>query len=228
MFITSSVATNVPFLLRKQAALKMSAIMRKYEIGVLEESDESPLSPSFYDWSSDFYPVLKKRVCDVLKDKGLDRRGGGGGIHVKAVCLLVIFWSSLSGMCLTSGYLIPLLCCVIMGLAASFIGTCIQHDGSHGAFSNHLWLNKAAGWTLDMIGASAFTWEVQHMLGHHPYTNLLDVAGFGGTQDGDGVGDDIEVRRLYPVLLCCSTSPPHPHIIHRFAHKPSLRSPTAL
>ena len=33
------------------------------------------------------------------------------------------------------------------------------------------------GWTLDMIGASAFTWEIQHMLGHHPYTNLLDIDG---------------------------------------------------
>jgi len=26
-----------------------------------------------------------------------------------------------------------------------------------------------------MIGASAFTWQFQHMLGHHPYTNLLDI-----------------------------------------------------
>ena len=26
---------------------------------------------------------------------------------------------------------------------------------------------------MDMIGASAFTWQVQHMLGHHLYTNLL-------------------------------------------------------
>merc|ERR1711957_8527 len=36
-------------------------------------------------------------------------------------------------------------------------------------------VNKCAGWTLDMIGASAFTWEFQHMLGHHPYTNVLDT-----------------------------------------------------
>jgi hypothetical protein len=28
---------------------------------------------------------------------------------------------------------------------------------------------------MDMIGASAFTWQFQHMLGHHPYTNLLDM-----------------------------------------------------
>jgi len=32
-----------------------------------------------------------------------------------------------------------------------------------------------------MIGASAFTWEIQHMLGHHPYTNLLDIP----SQDGE-------------------------------------------
>ena len=54
-------------------------------------------------------------------------------------------------------------------------GTCIQHDGSHGAFSTSSWLNTCAGWTLDMIGASAFTWEIQHMLGHHPYTNLIST-----------------------------------------------------
>ena len=73
------------------------------------------------------------------------------------MCLLLVFWSSLAGMCLTAGYLKPLICCVVMGLTASFIGTCIQHDGSHGAFSNHLWLNKAAGWTLDMIGGESVT-----------------------------------------------------------------------
>ena len=36
-------------------------------------------------------------------------------------------------------------------------------------------LLSAAGWTLDMIGASAFTWEIQHVLGHHPYTNLMST-----------------------------------------------------
>jgi len=64
---------------------------------------------------------------------------------------------------------------IMMGASASFIGTCIQHDGSHGAFSTKSWLNTTAGWTLDMIGASAFTWEIQHVLGHHPYTNLMSV-----------------------------------------------------
>jgi len=62
-----------------------------------------------------------------------------------------------------------------MGFFAHFVGTCIQHDGNHGAFSKTPIVNTLAGWTMDMIGASAFTWQFQHMLGHHPYTNLLDV-----------------------------------------------------
>jgi linoleoyl-CoA desaturase len=121
-------------------------------------------------------------------------------------------------MCLLPGYLHPILACVIMGLTASFVGTCIQHDGSHGAFSNSKPINKAAGWTLDMIGASAFTWEIQHMLGHHPYTNLLDVEGIGGKMDGnkDGLGDDIEsdpdVFSSYPFMRM------HPHHTREWYH----------
>jgi len=167
----------------------MSAVLKKYEVGPLLDNKSS-----FYTFTSAFYPTLKKRVCERLDELKLGRRGGSGSIHVKAFLLLSLFWSSLAAMCLLPGYLLPLLCCIVMGLSASFIGTCIQHDGSHGAFSNSVPLNKAAGWTLDMIGASAFTWEIQHMLGHHPYTNLLDVEGVGGEMDGskDGVGDDIE------------------------------------
>merc|ERR1711990_1216405 len=87
--------------------------------------------------------------------------------------------------CTSSGFVVPAFTAAVVGIAASFIGTCIQHDGSHGAFSKYSFINKAAGWTMDMIGASAFTWEVQHMLGHHPYTNLLDVSGYGGTKETD-------------------------------------------
>ena len=196
----------------------MLRLMEKYQIGVLKGDP----NPSFYSFSCAFYPTLKARVCQRLDERKLSRRGGSGSIHVKAVCLLVTFWSSLAGMCLFPGYFLPLLMAAVMGLSASFVGTCIQHDGSHGAFSESRNINKIAGWTLDMIGASAFTWEFQHMLGHHPYTNLLDVEGVGGSMDGtkDGVGDDIEsdpdVFSSFPMMRM------HPHHKvewhHRYQH----------
>lgn len=220
-----------------KAGKRMDAVLKKYEVGELLDN-----KPSFYTFTSKFYPTLKKRVCERLEELKLGRRGGSGSIHIKvrlsryillrlsptthaitfsptqAILLLTTFWSSLAAMCLLPGYLHPILACVIMGLTASFVGTCIQHDGSHGAFSNSKPINKAAGWTLDMIGASAFTWEIQHMLGHHPYTNLLDVEGIGGKMDGnkDGQGDDIEsdpdVFSSYPFMRM------HPHHTREWYH----------
>jgi len=90
--------------------------------------------------------------------------------------LLIGFWYSLYKMYVTTeSFAMAAFWSMSMGVFASFVGTCIQHDGNHGAFSTVKPINKIAGWTLDMIGASAFTWEIQHMLGHHPYTNVLDM-----------------------------------------------------
>lgn len=136
--------------------------------------EEKAFDTSFYNWDSDFYTTLKDRVVKRLEERGLERRGSPE-IWIKAVCLLVGFWTCLYYMFASSAdYSVALAASVGMGSFAAFIGTCIQHDGNHGAFAKSKLLNKVAGWTLDMIGASAFTWEIQHMLGHHPYTNVLD------------------------------------------------------
>mmetsp|Transcript_6092 Transcript_6092/g.8865 ORF Transcript_6092/g.8865 Transcript_6092/m.8865 type:complete len:563 (+) Transcript_6092:127-1815(+) len=135
---------------------------------------EEVLSESFYSWSSEFYPTLKKRVVERLESRGLSRRGSNE-IWIKALLILVSFWASLVKMYTADTFGMACVYSMLMGIAAHFVGTCIQHDGNHGAFAKTRFMNKLAGWTLDMIGASAFTWEIQHMLGHHPYTNLLDT-----------------------------------------------------
>jgi predicted heme/steroid binding protein len=149
------------------------SILDEYTVGTLKDDNSS-----YYDWKSGFYPTLKKRVVERLREKKLSRRGSFE-ITVKALGLLAGFWFSLYSMIVSDFYPNAILWSISMGAFASFVGTCIQHDGSHGAFSKNKFINKAAGWTLDMIGASAYTWELQHMLGHHPYTNLLDVKDCG-------------------------------------------------
>lgn len=136
---------------------------------------DGEIQDSFYSWDSGFYEILKERVLKRLEEKNLSRRGGSE-IMIKAIFLLIGFWGSLYKMYTTTDdYKMAALWSITMGCFAAFIGTCIQHDGNHGAFSTSKPINKIAGWTLDMIGASAFTWEIQHMLGHHPYTNVLDL-----------------------------------------------------
>ena len=142
------------------------------QIGVMKDGE---IKTSFYTWDSEFYKVLRKRVVERLDELKLSRRGSVE-IWVKAVFLLVGFWYSLVRMYTsTDNFLTACVWSMVMGVFAAFVGTCIQHDGNHGAFAKSSWVNKIAGWTLDMIGASAYTWEFQHMLGHHPYTNVLDM-----------------------------------------------------
>lgn len=131
------------------------AIVEKYAVGRLSDGG---VRESYYDWCSTFYPTLKGRVCERLRTLRLSRRGGYE-IFIKACCLLVGFWFSLVQM-ITRPFPQACLWSCLMGIFASFVGTCIQHDGNHGAFSSYKFLNKLAGWTLDMIGASAYTWYV--------------------------------------------------------------------
>ncbi|KAL7532120.1 hypothetical protein ACHAXR_004450 [Thalassiosira sp. AJA248-18] len=150
-----------------------STLVKKLQIGVTEKGS---YDDSFYSWDSDFYRVLKSRVVQRIEERGLARRGSYE-IWLKALFLLGGFWGSLYQMYINNGansFVTAILWSISMGIFAAMIGVNIQHDGNHGAFSQSKVMNKCAGWTLDMIGASAFTWEFQHMLGHHPYTNLLD------------------------------------------------------
>jgi linoleoyl-CoA desaturase len=43
---------------------------------------------------------------------------------------------------------------VLLALGLVGIGFNVQHDGNHGGFSRSKWVNRGAGFTLDLIGAS--------------------------------------------------------------------------
>lgn len=155
------------------------AVLNKLTIGTLKVDSndngtrEDGSITSYYNWDSPFYQTLCERVTKRLRERNLPLRGGYE-IQVKAILILIGFWASLYKM-YVSPFPTALVYTCVMGFFAHWVGTCIQHDGNHGAFSTNPLINTMAGWTMDMIGASAFTWQFQHMLGHHPYTNLLDV-----------------------------------------------------
>ncbi len=63
---------------------------------------------------------------------------------------------------------------VVLALALVGIGFNVQHDGNHGGFSTLPWVNRVAGFTLDLIGASSYFWKDKHNHSHHVYTNIPD------------------------------------------------------
>ena len=50
-----------------------------------------------------------------------------------------------------------------------------MHDANHGAYSRSSWLSYIMSSTLDLVGASSFMWRKQHVVGHHAYTNVVEV-----------------------------------------------------
>lgn len=73
---------------------------------------------------------------------------------------------------------------IVLGLALAATAFNIQHDGSHGAYSEHRWINKLASLTLDLLGGSSYVWARKHNSIHHSYTNVT------------GHDDDIDVGFL--------------------------------
>jgi linoleoyl-CoA desaturase len=61
---------------------------------------------------------------------------------------------------------------VIMGFGLAGIGLSVMHDANHGAYSKNSWVNTLVGYSLNLVGANAFNWKMQHNVLHHSYTNI--------------------------------------------------------
>lgn len=76
----------------------------------------------------------------------------------------------LGGVVTTSWLLILMV--VIMSIGLAGIGLSVMHDANHGAYSKKMWLNNTIGYSLNLVGANAFNWKMQHNVLHHTYTNV--------------------------------------------------------
>lgn len=64
---------------------------------------------------------------------------------------------------------------VIAGLGMAGIGMGIMHDALHGSYSKNRTTNKFLGYSMNLIGANANIWKIQHNVLHHTYTNISEV-----------------------------------------------------
>lgn len=157
--------------------------------------------PKFSHASQSFHAELKKRINDYFKQAGKPSTGNFS-LYFKAVLLVVsflavyihlVFYTPETWLALTE--------CIVLGGLTAAIGFNIMHDGMHGSFSRHKWVNGLAGLSLNFLGANNFMWRTKHNIIHHTYTNI------------EGVDDDIEAK---PLLRLCETQKYYK--IHRFQH----------
>ncbi len=61
---------------------------------------------------------------------------------------------------------------LISGFGMAGIGMGIMHDAIHGSYSKNPKINNYLGYSLNLIGANANMWRIQHNVLHHTYTNI--------------------------------------------------------
>jgi linoleoyl-CoA desaturase len=64
---------------------------------------------------------------------------------------------------------------ILSGLGMAGIGMGVMHDAIHGSYSKNRKVNKYLGYTMNLIGANASVWRVQHNVLHHNYTNIEEA-----------------------------------------------------
>lgn len=67
------------------------------------------------------------------------------------------------------------LCWITMGFGMAGIGMNIMHDSVHGSYSSRKKINKLLGNSMNIIGANASMWQIQHNQLHHGFTNIDNV-----------------------------------------------------
>jgi linoleoyl-CoA desaturase len=97
-------------------------------------------------------------------------------LHFKAIVIACIAVASYWLLVVAeSGLLVKLAAAVALTIALTAAATCVFHDGSHGAFSTSRLVNRLAGYTGDLLGASSWIWRFKHNNLHHGNTNVVGV-----------------------------------------------------
>ncbi len=151
---------------------------------------------------TEFNRVLRERVKEYFDKKRISKLGNLNMV-LKTIFMLLLFL--IPYLLMISGILtgtpIILLMWVLMGFGAAGIGLAVMHDANHKAYSGNKSVNRILGYLLNLIGGHAATWEIQHNIKHHGYTNI------------DGYDEDIDAGKL----LRFSPNEPF-YRIHRFQH----------
>lgn len=121
----------------------------------------------------DFVTTLNARVNDYFKSNNI-ARNGNSEMHIKTVFMFLLFFTPyvliITGNVNGSFGMLGMV--VLMGFGMAGIGLSVMHDANHGAYSKKAWINNTIGYSLNLLGATSFTWKLQHNVLHHTYTNI--------------------------------------------------------
>jgi linoleoyl-CoA desaturase len=122
----------------------------------------------------DFFPELRQKVNQYFKENKISPKANNAMV-LKTTVLLVITIGCY-GLIISNLLPKPLMWFLsfILGLGLAGIGFSIAHDALHGAYSDKKYINRLLGNTLNILGSSAYLWDMKHNQSHHTYTNVRE------------------------------------------------------
>ena len=134
-----------------------------------------PQPITFARTKKEFSITVQKRVNEYFNSNNINRKANTEMV-LKTIFMFALYFGPyaliLSGVIANSWLLlVPV---VLMGFGLAGIGLSVMHDANHGAYSDKSWVNTLVGYSLNLVGSSAFNWKIQHNVLHHTYTNVHD------------------------------------------------------
>jgi linoleoyl-CoA desaturase len=132
---------------------------------------------------------LRRRVNQYFKDKSIAPKANGA-MKLKTLAMLSMYFVPYILMLIFSPPIWAILVTfVIMGFGMSGVGMSVMHDAAHGAYAKSPRMNNLIASSIYLISGNLTTWQLQHNVLHHTYTNI------------EGLDDDLDTHgllRLHP------------------------------
>tara|TARA_R110001592_G_scaffold72390_2_gene221070 strand:+ start:35887 stop:36996 length:1110 start_codon:yes stop_codon:yes gene_type:complete len=136
-----------------------------------------------------FSVELRKRVNQYFKDKSIAPKANGA-MKFKTIAMLSLYFLPYIAMLVFNPPVWAVLVTfIIMGFGMSGVGMSVMHDAAHGAYAKSPRINNLVASSIYLISGNLTTWQLQHNVLHHTYTNI------------DGLDDDLDTHgllRLHP------------------------------
>jgi linoleoyl-CoA desaturase len=153
--------------------------------------------------NKEFADALRIRVNNYFNSKNISKNGNAN-MALKTTVMLSLYFVPLILM-LTGVFTNPWLIYfswIVMGFGMAGIGMNIMHDSVHGSYSKNKTMNRFLGYSMNVIGANASMWQIQHNQLHHGFTNI----------------DEVDMDIAPPKVILRFSPNQERYWIHRFQH----------
>jgi linoleoyl-CoA desaturase len=122
-----------------------------------------------------FYTEVKQRAEAYFEKAGRPRRDLLRMYLKTAVILTWFVGSWVVLVFFATAVWQGVLAAMSLGLSIAGIGMSVQHDANHSGYSGRPWVNRALGFTLDVMGVCSYMWRQKHNVIHHTFTNVEGI-----------------------------------------------------